>query len=61
MADAEIDRLAELVVDQHGAFEQALAGSLRRYPKKFEPSPMKEERGRARSGDGDLIRAQALG
>lgn len=32
MSDAEIDRLAALVVDQHCAFEQALAGSRRRYP-----------------------------
>ena len=26
------DRLAALVVDQHGAFEEALAGSRQRYP-----------------------------
>ena len=32
MSDTEKDRLAALVVDQHFAFEQALAGSRKRYP-----------------------------
>lgn len=32
MSGTEKDRLAALVVDQHRAFEQALAGSRRRYP-----------------------------
>ena len=32
MSGKEKDRLAALAVDQHCAFEQALAGSRRRYP-----------------------------
>ena len=32
MSGTEKDRLAALVVDQHLAFERALAGSRRRYP-----------------------------
>ena len=32
MSGTETDRLAALVVDQHCAFEQALAGGRRRYP-----------------------------
>ena len=32
MSGSEKDRLAALVVDQHSAFEQALAGSRKRYP-----------------------------
>ncbi len=32
MSGTQKDRLAALVVDQHCAFEQALAGSRRRYP-----------------------------
>ena len=32
MSGSEKDRLAALVIDQHCAFEQALAGSRERYP-----------------------------
>ena len=32
MSGSEKDRLAALVIDQHCAFEQALAGSRKRYP-----------------------------
>ena len=32
MSGSEKDRLAALVIEQHCAFEQALAGSRRRYP-----------------------------
>ena len=32
MSGSEKDRLAALVIDQHGVFQEALAGSRKRYP-----------------------------
>ena len=38
MSGSEKDRLAALVIDRHCVFQQALAGSRKRYPtREFEP------------------------